>query len=59
MVRAFMAKKTSNGETYDMYAMTAAHKTLPMGTHLEVINLDNGKKTAVRINDRGLVRKES
>lgn len=54
----FHGKKTSNGETYDMYAMTAAHKTLPMGTHLEVINLDNGKKTAVRINDRGpFVRK--
>lgn len=54
----FDGKKTSNGETYDMYAMTAAHKTLPMGTHLEVKNIDNGKKTVVRINDRGpFVRK--
>lgn len=54
----FDGKKTSNGETYDMYAMTAAHKTLPMGTHLEVRNIDNGKKTVVRINDRGpFVRK--
>lgn len=54
----FHGKKTSNGETYDMYAMTAAHKTLPMGTHLEVKNIKNGKKTVVRINDRGpFVRK--
>lgn len=49
----FHAKKTSNGETYNMYAMTAAHKTLPMNTMLRVLNLENGKSTIVRINDRG------
>lgn len=49
----FHAKKTSNGESYDMYAMTAAHKTLPMGTHVKVRNTGNGKQTVVRINDRG------
>jgi rare lipoprotein A len=49
----FHGKKTSNGEIYNMYAMTAAHKTLPLGTHVRVHNLENGKKVDVRINDRG------
>ncbi len=49
----FHAKKTSNGEIYNMYAMTAASKTLPMNTVVKVDNLDNGKSTVVRINDRG------
>lgn len=49
----FHAKKTSNGEIYNMYAMTAAHKTLPMNTVVRVDNLDNGRSTIVRINDRG------
>ncbi len=49
----FHAKKTSNGEVYDMYAMTAAHKTLPMNTMVQVDNLENGKSIIVRINDRG------
>ena len=49
----FHGRKTSNGETYDMNAMTAAHKTLPMNTMLLIKNLDNGKSTVVRINDRG------
>lgn len=49
----FHAKKTSNGEIYNMYAMTAAHKTLPMNTVVKVDNLENGKSTIVRINDRG------
>ncbi len=49
----FHAKKTSNGETYNMYAMTAAHKTLPMNTMLRVLNLENGKSAIVRVNDRG------
>ncbi|WP_226896435.1 septal ring lytic transglycosylase RlpA family protein [Poseidonibacter ostreae] len=49
----FHAKKTSNGETYDMYALTAAHKTLPMNTVVRVDNLENGKNVVVRINDRG------
>ncbi len=49
----FHGRRTSNGEIYDMHAMTAAHKTLPMNTMLMVENLNNGKKTVVRINDRG------
>ncbi len=49
----FHSKKTSNGEIYDMYAMTAAHKTLPMNTVVKVDNLENGKSIIVRINDRG------
>ena len=49
----FHGRKTSNGEIYDMYGDTAAHKTLPMHTVLLVKNLENGKSTVVRINDRG------
>ncbi|ANE36199.1 rare lipoprotein A [Campylobacter iguaniorum] len=49
----FHGKKTSNGETYNMNSMTAAHKTLPMNTMVKVLNLKNGKSTTVRINDRG------
>lgn len=49
----FHAKKTSNGETYNMYAHTAAHKTFPMNTVVRVLNVENGKSTIVRINDRG------
>ena len=49
----FHGKKTSSGEVYDMYAMTAAHKTLPLPTYLEVKNLENGRKIIVRVNDRG------
>ena len=49
----FHAKKTSNGETYNMYAQTAASKTLPMNTMVKVYNKDNGLSTIVRINDRG------
>ena len=51
--RKFHGRKTSNGETYDMYDMTAAHKTLPMNTWVSVHNLENGRKIVVRINDRG------
>jgi rare lipoprotein A len=49
----FHGRKTANGEIYDMYAMTAAHKTLPMNTWVEVHNLENNRKIRVRINDRG------
>ncbi len=49
----FHAKRTSNGEIYDMYAQTAAHKTLPMNSMVKVENLENGKSTIVRVNDRG------
>jgi len=49
----FHGKKTSNGEIYDMYAESAAHKTLPLGTIVYVKNLDNGREMRIRINDRG------
>ena len=49
----FHGKLTSNGETYNMYDMTAAHKTLPMNTIVKVTNKRNGLSTVVRINDRG------
>jgi rare lipoprotein A len=49
----FDGKPTSSGEIFDMNAFTAAHKTLPFGTLLEVTNLENGKKVTVRVNDRG------
>jgi rare lipoprotein A len=49
----FNGRPTSSGETFDMNAFTAAHKTLPFGTMLVVTNLDNGKKALVRVNDRG------
>ncbi len=49
----FHGRTTSNGETYDMHAFTAAHKTLPFETHVSVENPANGKSTVVRINDRG------
>lgn len=49
----FHGRLTANGERYDMYAMTAAHKTLPFGTIVKVTNVRNGKSIKVRINDRG------
>jgi len=49
----FHGKLTSNKEIYDMYDMTAAHRTLPFGTYVMVTNLDNGRTATVRINDRG------
>jgi rare lipoprotein A len=49
----FHAAATSMGEPYDMYGMTAAHKTLPLPAYAEVTNLRNGRKVVVRINDRG------
>ena len=49
----FNGQPTSSGEVFDMNAFTAAHKTLPFGTMLEVTNLANGKKVVVRVNDRG------
>lgn len=51
--RDFHGKKTANGETYDMNAMTAAHKTLPLGSMVEVKRVDDGRVAVVRINDRG------
>ncbi len=49
----FHGLKTSNGEIYDMHAMTAAHKTLPLGVYVKVQNLRNGSETILRVNDRG------
>ena len=49
----FHGRKTSNGEVYDMYAMTAAHKTLPIPSYVRVTNLKNQRSVVVRINDRG------
>jgi len=49
----FQGKKTANGERYDMYAMTAAHNTLPLSSYVEVTNLKNKRSVIVRINDRG------
>ena len=51
--KKFHGRKTSTGEIYNMYAKTAAHKTLPFGTTVSVKNLENGKETLVRVNDRG------
>lgn len=49
----FHGRRTSSGEAYDMYAMTAAHKSLPLPTYLRVTNLDNRRSIVVRVNDRG------
>jgi len=49
----FNGKKTANGETFDMYKLTAAHKKLSFGTKVKVTNLQNNKSVIVRINDRG------
>ena len=49
----YNGRKTSNGEVYDMYKMTAAHRTLPFNSVVRVTNVTNGKTVNVRINDRG------
>jgi rare lipoprotein A len=51
--RKFHGRTTSSGDVYDMYGMTAAHKTLPLPTYLQVRNLANGHEVVVRVNDRG------
>jgi rare lipoprotein A len=51
--KKFHGQKTASGETYDMFAMTAAHPTLPIPSYAKVTNLKNGKSVIVRINDRG------
>ncbi len=51
--RRYHGKQTASGEVYDMYAMTAAHPTLPIPSYVRVTNLNNGKSIVVRINDRG------
>ena len=49
----FHGKPTASGEIFDMHALTAAHRTLPLGTMVEIRNLENGRTTVARINDRG------
>ncbi len=49
----FHSKRTSSGEDYDMYALTAAHKTLPIPCYVKVKNLENGRVATVKVNDRG------
>ncbi len=49
----FHGRKTSNGETFDMHALTCAHRTLPFNTWLDVKNIANGRTVVVRVNDRG------
>ena len=49
----FHGNRTANGEIYDQYELTAAHPTLPLGTHAMVTNLENGRAVQVRVNDRG------
>ncbi|WP_206950769.1 septal ring lytic transglycosylase RlpA family protein [Trinickia acidisoli] len=51
--RRFAGRRTANGERYDMYAMTAAHKTLPLASYVRVTNMSNHKAVVVKINDRG------
>jgi rare lipoprotein A len=51
--QAHHGKKTASGEMFDMHALTAAHRTLPLGTRVLVTNLGNGRAVEVRINDRG------
>src|SRR5712691_9791904 len=49
----FHGNRTANGEIYDQYELTAAHRTLPLGTRVMVTNLSNGRAVEVRVNDRG------
>jgi rare lipoprotein A len=51
----FQGKPTASGEPYDMYDLTAAHPTLPLGSYVRVTNLRNGRAVVVRVNDRGPV----
>src|SRR3982751_587779 len=53
--KQFHGRETASGERYDMYQLTAAHRTLPLGTWVKVTNLRNGRWVLVRINDRGPV----
>jgi rare lipoprotein A len=56
--RDFHGKPTSSGEIYDMYQLTCAHKTLPLGTTVMVTNMENGKSLELKVNDRGPFVKE-
>lgn len=54
----FHRRKTSSGEDYDMYSMSAAHRTLPLPSYARVTNLENGRSVVVRINDRGPLQED-
>ena len=56
--KRYHGQKTSSGETYDMYQMTAAHPTLPIPSYARVTNVKNGRSVVVRINDRGPFRSD-
>ena len=56
--KLFHGKKTANGETYDMYSMTAAHTLLPLPSYVKVTNVENGRSVIVRVNDRGPFKHE-
>ncbi|MGH3055596.1 MAG: septal ring lytic transglycosylase RlpA family protein, partial [Gaiellaceae bacterium] len=56
--REFEGRRTASGERYDSHRLTAAHRSLPFGTLLRVINLDNGRSVVVRVNDRGPARED-
>ncbi|WP_198388707.1 septal ring lytic transglycosylase RlpA family protein [Burkholderia ubonensis] len=51
--KPFHGRQTANGERFNMYALSAAHRTLPLGTHVKVTHLSSGRSVIVRINDRG------
>ncbi len=51
--KQFNGRQTASGERYNMFAMTAAHRTLPFGKHVKVTSLSSGRSVIVRINDRG------
>ncbi|MDZ7736558.1 MAG: septal ring lytic transglycosylase RlpA family protein [Gammaproteobacteria bacterium] len=51
--KKFHGRRTSSGESYDMYGMTAAHKSLPLPSYVHVRNLENGRDVVVKVNDRG------
>lgn len=53
--KKFDGRSTASGEAYDMFLLTAAHRSLPLGTRVKVTNLSNGESVVVRINDRGPV----
>ena len=56
--KRFHGRRTASGERFDAQALTAAHRTLPFGTRVRVINLRNGREVLVKINDRGPFRKD-
>lgn len=51
--KEFQGRKTSNGDIYDMYGLSAAHRTLPLGTVIEVVSMETSKSVVVKVNDRG------